>query len=97
MNNATLNGKQIVLNKKKDSDWDSTANILVKNLPKDITQQALFDLFKEYGKISSCKIETMKEGVSKGFGYIQFDKADSAQNAIKSMNNSKVGDKEILV
>jgi len=37
-NNAILNGKQIILNVKRDSDFDSEANILVKNLPKEITQ-----------------------------------------------------------
>lgn len=97
MNNATLNGKQIVLNKKKDSDWDTNANVLVKNMPKDITQQGLFDMFKEFGKIVSCKIETAKEGASKGYGYVQFDNKDSAQTAITKMNNFKCGDKELQV
>jgi hypothetical protein len=36
MNNAVIDGKQIVLSKKKDKDFDSKANILVKNLPKDM-------------------------------------------------------------
>lgn len=34
--NAVIDGKQIVLNKKKDSDFDSKANLLVRNLPKDM-------------------------------------------------------------
>ena len=84
-----------MLNKKKDADWDSDANVLVKNMPKDITQQGLFDMFKEFGKIVSCKIETAKEGASRGYGYVQFDNKDSAQKSIDKMNNSKVDDKEL--
>lgn len=36
MNNATINHKQIVLNKKKEQDFDSKANVIVRNLPKDM-------------------------------------------------------------
>jgi polyadenylate-binding protein len=70
---------------------------LVKNLPKEITQQDLFDMFKEFGKIISCKIEVMKEGVSKGYGYVQYDNKDSAQAAIQKLNNTIHNDKEISV
>jgi RNA recognition motif-containing protein len=35
MNNAVIDGRQVVLNKKKDSVFDSKANVLVRNLPKD--------------------------------------------------------------
>jgi len=35
MNNAIIDGRSVVLNKKKDSDFDSKANILVRNLPKE--------------------------------------------------------------
>jgi len=39
--NAVIDGKQIVLNKKKDSDFDSKANLLVRNLPKELDQKGL--------------------------------------------------------
>jgi len=35
LNNALIDGRSVVLNKKKDSDFDSKANILIRNLPKD--------------------------------------------------------------
>ena len=44
-NNAVIDGKQIVLNKKKDSDFDSKANLLVRNLPRDMDQKGLQALF----------------------------------------------------
>lgn len=45
MNNAVIDGKQIVLSKKKDKDFDSKANVLVRNLPKEMDQKGLSDLF----------------------------------------------------
>jgi polyadenylate-binding protein len=98
MNNANCDGKQIVLNKKKDSEFDSEANVLVKNLPKELTQSELFQMFKSFGNIISCKIETnKKDGQSLGFGYIQFANKEQAAAAIEKANNSKVQDKEIQV
>jgi len=35
-NNAKIENKQIVLNKKKDSDFDKEANVLALNLPKEL-------------------------------------------------------------
>ena len=46
MNNETINGKQIVLNKKKEQDFDSKANIIVRNLPKNMDQKGLMELFQ---------------------------------------------------
>jgi len=54
-------------------------------------------MFKEFGKIISCKIEVMKEGISKGYGYVQFNNKESAQSAIEKMNNSTHNGKEISV
>lgn len=36
MNNTNLNGKQIVLNKKKSSNFDSQANVIIRNIPKEM-------------------------------------------------------------
>jgi RNA recognition motif-containing protein len=58
MNNAVIDSKAIVLNKKKDSDFDTKANLIVKNLPKEMTQKELNELFTQFGQIGSCKLET---------------------------------------
>ena len=49
MNNATIDGKAIVLNKKKDTDFDNKANLVVRNLPKEMNQKELNSLFAKYG------------------------------------------------
>jgi len=82
MNNAVIDGRHIVLSRKKDSDFDSKANVVVKNLAKEITQKDLSDLFASFGAIKSCKLEVFETGESRGFGYVQFDTAANAQKAI---------------
>lgn len=74
MNNVMMEGKQIVLNKKKGADFDSKANIVVRNIPKEMTQQDLSKLFGKFGKFFSCKVEVFKDGQSRGFGYVQYEK-----------------------
>jgi len=51
-------------------------------------QKGLSDLFAKYGAIKSCKLEVFQDGQSRGFGYVQFESQESAENAIKELNNS---------
>ncbi|GAB2297646.1 Polyadenylate-binding protein 8, partial [Dionaea muscipula] len=52
------------------------------NLDKSIDHKALHDTFSTFGNILSCKIVTDPHGQSKGYGFVQFDNEDAAQNAI---------------
>lgn len=97
MNNETINGKQIVLNKKKEQDFDSKANIIVRNLPKNMDQKGLMELFQQYGKIGSCKLEVFTDGNSRGFGYVQFLEQKSADDAIAALKNKMIGENVISV
>jgi len=60
MNNATLNGIQVVLNKKKSTNFDSEANIIIRNIPKEMSQADIYSLSAQHGNIVSCKLETSK-------------------------------------
>ena len=82
---------------KKEQDFDSKANIIVRNLPKDIDQKKLMDLFKDFGKIGSCKLEVFTDGTSRGFGYVQFLEQKSAEAAIQKLNDNTIGDSVISV
>jgi len=98
-NNAVINGKNIVLNEKKTNDFDQQANILIKNLPREnnFTQNDLYALCQEFGKIVSCKLEVNHLNVSRGFGYVQFHEKSSADAAIQKLNGSNYSGKEISV
>jgi len=69
----------------------------VRNLPKETDQKQLNDLFKQFGNIKSCKLEVYANGESRGFGYVQFETQDAAQNAIQQLNSTKIGEKTIEV
>ncbi|CAH9131910.1 unnamed protein product [Cuscuta epithymum] len=74
-----------------------TANIFIKNLDKSIDNKALHDTFSRFGNILSCKIATDSNGQSKGYGFVQFDNEQSAQNAIDKLNGMLINDKQVYV
>lgn len=76
MNHTTINGKQVVLSRKKENDFDSQANLIIMNLAEEMTQSKLNEVFAEFGKIVSCKIETTPDNKCRGFGYVQFEKQE---------------------
>lgn len=97
MNNCQIAGKQIVLNKQKDREFDSNANLLVRNLPKSMDQRKMAEMFTKFGKIGSCKLEMYADGTSRGFGYVQFDEVDSAKKAIAELDGSDQDGSKISV
>ncbi|KAJ6344731.1 hypothetical protein OIU76_006285 [Salix suchowensis] len=71
------------------------ANIFIKNLDKGIDHKALHDTFSSFGNILSCKIATDVSGQSKGYGFVQFDSEEAAQNAIDKLNGMLINDKQV--
>jgi len=70
---------------------------IVQNLDKAIDHKALHDTFSSFGHILSCKIATDASGLSKGYGFVQFDNEESAQNAIDKLNGMLLNDKQVYV
>lgn len=67
-------------------------NIFVKNLPTSMDNKDLFDVFSEFGNILSGKVATDDKGGSKGYGYVHFETAESANAAIEKLNGAKQDD-----
>lgn len=76
---------------------NNDGNVFVKNLDKSIDNKTLFDTFSLFGNIMSCKIATDVEGKSLGYGFIHFEHADSAKEAISRLNGAVLGDRPIYV
>ena len=73
-------------------------NIYVGNLDYKVNEQDLEGVFEEYGAVSSAKIITDKfTGRSKGFGFVTMENQDEAQKAIKELNGSTLGSREMIV
>lgn len=61
-------------------------NIYVRGLVPEVTTQDLFEIFKPFGEITSCKICFDEFGQSKGYGFINFTNGNSADIAIEKLN-----------
>ncbi|KAK7351631.1 hypothetical protein VNO77_11220 [Canavalia gladiata] len=100
LNFTPLNNKHIrIMYSHRDPSVrkSGAANIFVKNLDKAIDHKALHDKFSAFGNILSCKIATDASGQSKGFGFVQFENEESAQNAIDKLNGMLFNDKQVYV
>lgn len=73
------------------------ANLFVKNLPQNISTKELYDLFSQYGNIISIKLKQNEKGESLGYGYVNYDKIDSAQTALENLNNYQLNGRELYV
>ena len=59
------------------------SKIYVGNLPYSVADDQLKDLFSQYGEITEVKlIKDFQTGRSKGFGFITFSSAQSAQDSL---------------
>jgi polyadenylate-binding protein len=101
LNFAPLNGKNIRLmfsNRDPSLRKSGRANVFVKNLEASIDSKSLYDMFSSFGTILSCKVATdPSTGQSKGYGFVQYESEESAQDAINRLNGMLADDKKIFV
>lgn len=72
-------------------------NIYVKNIPFDVTDEELSQLFGKYGTITSCVITRDDDGTSKGFGFVNFEKHQDAQNAVDDLHKKDFRGQDLYV
>ena len=73
-------------------------NIYVGNLPFNLGEEDLKEIFEEYGTVGETKIISDKfSGRSKGFGFVEMENDEEANNAIKELNNAEVSGRNIKV
>jgi len=100
LNYAPLNGKpmRIMYSQRDPSQRKSgVGNIFIKNLDKSIDNKELHDTFAQFGNITSAKIMSDGAGMSKGFGFVQFDTEEAAQKAIEKVHGKLLRDKVVYV
>jgi polyadenylate-binding protein len=66
-------------------------------LAPSVDNKGLFDVFSVFGNILSCKVATDETGNSKGYGYVHYETAEAAQDAIQKVNGMVVDDQEVYV
>ncbi|MGH1470695.1 MAG: RNA recognition motif domain-containing protein [Cellvibrionaceae bacterium] len=72
--------------------------LLVRNLARKTTEEALTTLFSEFGKIQSCNLVLDKStGLSKGFGFVEMPHSGDAKAAVKNLNGKDIDGNKIRV
>jgi RNA recognition motif-containing protein len=73
-------------------------NIYVGNLPYNVVEEDLREIFEEYGEVATVKIISDKlTGRSKGFGFVEMDDDQEAKKAIEELNNAEISGRNIKV
>ena len=99
LNNQVLNGQALrIVHSVNELKFDVDANLLVKNIDKETTQQEIFDMFKAFGSVESCKLETYPNSKeSRGYAYVQFAQKADAEKAIEALNGKEYKGKKLEV
>ena len=73
-------------------------NIYVGNLAYEVTESDIRNAFEEFGTVTSVKIITDNySGKSKGFGFVEMEEADQAEQAIAAINDLELKGRAITV
>lgn len=72
-------------------DPQRQTNVFIKNVPTSYTQKQFEDLFADCGAFNSALL-VQENGVSKGFGYVNFTEPESAARAIEKLHGLKLND-----
>ena len=75
----------------------SDKSVYVGNLKFETTEQKIREVFEKYGALTSCRLVTRRDGKSKGFGFVDFEKAEDAKKAIDELNDTDLEGRPILV
>lgn len=71
-------------------------NIYVKNVDTAVTEEEFRKLFEPFGEITSAVLQ-VADGVSKGFGFVNYKTHDEAQKAVDGLHDKEVNGKKLYV
>ena len=72
--------------------------LYVGNLPYRVDDRSLQEAFSQYGNVTSASVIMDREtGRSKGFGFVEFDDDNAAEEAMNAMNGQDMEGRAIVV
>ncbi|KAI8388400.1 uncharacterized protein BYT42DRAFT_492362 [Radiomyces spectabilis] len=72
--------------------------VFVGNIPFELTEEQLIDVFKEVGPVASFRLLFDREsGRPKGYGFCEFYDAETAASAVRNLNDYEVGGRQLRV
>lgn len=105
VNGMLLNGKKVFvgrfMNRKERMEIlgdkaKKFTNVYIKNFGDTFDDDKLKTLFDGYGNIVSAKVMA-GDGKSKGFGFVSFEDAETAQRAVDELNGKDIDGRELYV
>jgi RNA recognition motif-containing protein len=73
-----------------------STNIYVGNLPFDVTEETIRDLFSPFGAVETVKLITDRDtGRLRGFGFVEM--SSGGQEAIAALNETELNGRRITV
>ena len=73
-------------------------NIYIGNLPRDLEEDELVEMFVEYGTVKSVKIiRDRQTKMSRGYGFVEMNDETAALQAIEDWNKGSIDDRVIRV
>ncbi|KZT09503.1 polyadenylate binding protein [Laetiporus sulphureus 93-53] len=106
VNGMLLNDKKVyvghhISRKERESKLEEMkarfTNIYVKNIDAEATEEEFLDLFKQFGNVTSAVIQRDDEGNSRGFGFVNFENHEEAQQAVDTLHDSEFRGKKLFV
>ena len=72
--------------------------IYVGNLPFSATDDEVRELFEQYGSVTSIHLVTDREtGRPRGFGFVEMENGDEADEAISKLDKTQMGGRSLNV
>jgi RNA recognition motif-containing protein len=89
-------GPKITRREKAESNVDN--KLYVGNLSYSTGDEELRQAFGEFGPLISAQVVIDRDsGQSRGFGFVEFERADAAQRAIDALNGQQLGGRTLSV
>lgn len=106
VNGMLLNGEKVYVGKfipraEREKEMGEKAkrftNVYVKNFGDDLDDEKIYEIFSQFGKITSHRVMTNEDGKSKGFGFVAFEDPEAAEKAVGEYNGKEINGKVIYV
>jgi len=75
-----------------------STKLFVGSLPWSVSDEELMEAFAKHGKVVSAKVVMDRDTRrSRGFGFVEMETQEEAENAIKALNDSQLNGRNIVV
>lgn len=106
VNGMLLNDKKVfvgahVSKKERMSKFETMkqnfTNIYVKNVDEEVSEEEFSKLFEKFGAVTSCALARDQDGVSRGFGFVNYEDHEHAEKAVEELHESEFHGKKLYV